>query len=507
MTTERAVPESRLSRMTMIGRLVGGIAGGAVTEGARQLARGERPSLGGLLLGPGNVEKLAERLSEMRGAAMKVGQLLSMDSGHLLPRQLSVVLAKLREDAHRMPLGQVAQVLNTAWGKGWETGFRRFSFTPLAAASIGQVHEALLKDGRRLAVKVQYPGIRRSIDSDVDNVAALLRLFSLLPNEIDFHPLLEEAKRQLHIEADYTLEAEALTAYSRRLQGDARFATPEVVESLTTSEVLAMSYMEGHPIEHLDDLGGRERNRVAAALLELAMREVLEWGVVQTDPNFANYLYEPRSGRIQLLDFGATRSYPPERREALRRLLRATSLDDAETIVECAIEVGYLDREDGRDYRAFVIDLLRMVTEPLKSNGDYEFGDGELARKMSERLVDMRLRSRIGRLPPPDILFLHRKLGGLYLLLTRLGARVPVRSVVEPFLARAFSSRAFKRIYSPKTLSAWAERNACPENDRLCGKAVWLFQSLFLGGTKDMDDIAAAIAKIQARSPELAKRV
>ena len=434
MTMERPVPGSRLSRMTMIGRLVGGMAGGALSEGARQLARGERPSLGGLLLGPGNIEKLAERLSEMRGAAMKVGQLLSMDSGHLLPPQLSLVLAKLREDAHRMPLGQVAQVLNTAWGKGWERGFRRFSFTPLAAASIGQVHEALLKDGRHLAIKVQYPGIRRSIDSDVDNVAALLRLFNLLPDEMDFQPLLEEAKRQLHVEADYTREAGALTEYSRHLQGDARFATPEVVESLTTPEVLAMSYMEGRPIEHLNDLAAQERNRVAAALLELAMREVFEWGLVQTDPNFANYLYEPGSGRIQLVDFGATRSYPADRREALRRLLRATLLDDAETIVECAIEVGYLGRDEGGDYRAFVIDLLRMVTEPLKSGADYDFGGGELARRMSERLVDMRLRSRIGRLPPPDILFLHRKLGGIYLLLTRLGARVPVRSLVEPFL-------------------------------------------------------------------------
>ncbi len=185
MSRERSITSSRLGRMTLLGKLAGGIAGNMLSEGARQLAQGHRPRISDLLLTPANAQKLSDRLSEMRGAAMKVGQLLSMDSGHLLSPQLSSLLAQLREDAHQMPLGQVATVLEKSWGANWDAQFSRFSFTPLAAASIGQVHEAVLKDGRRVAVKIQYPGIRRSIDSDVDNVASLLRLSSAIPDEIE----------------------------------------------------------------------------------------------------------------------------------------------------------------------------------------------------------------------------------------------------------------------------------------------------------------------------------
>ena len=132
MESQRPVPQSRLGRLVQFGRLAGGIAGNVLSEGARQLSQGQRPALGDLLIAPDNVARLAERLSEMRGAAMKLGQLLSMESGELIPPELSQALARLREGAHAMPLGQVAQVLNAAWGEGWERRFRRFSFTPVS---------------------------------------------------------------------------------------------------------------------------------------------------------------------------------------------------------------------------------------------------------------------------------------------------------------------------------------------------------------------------------------
>jgi len=432
---ERRIAASRLGRLSSLGRLVGGIAGGMIGEGTRALARGRRTSFGDLLLTPANANRLAERLSEMRGAAMKVGQLLSMDTGELLPPAIAEILARLREDAHSMPLGQVAQVLNGAWGEGWDQRFERFFFTPIAAASIGQVHEARLKDGRRIAVKVQYPGVRRSIDSDVDNVAALLRLFRLLPTEIDVAPLLGEARRQLHLEADYRQEAAALAHYGQLVKDDARFVVPGVIDELTTDEVLAMDYLDGEPIESLARQPASIRDTAAAALTDLALREVFDWGLVQTDPNFANYLFEPQSGRIQLLDFGATRDYPEARRRALGRLLKASagSSNDDE-VAAAATEVGYLVDDDAPGYRRFVVDLLRMVSEPITGPQPYGFGDSDLAQRMGDTVLEMRLTHRYGRLPPPDILFLHRKLGGLYLLLTRLRARLPLRELVGPWL-------------------------------------------------------------------------
>ena len=430
MATERPVTSSRFGRLAMMGRLAGGIVGGAVSEGARQLAQRQRLDVGNMLLTPGNAQRIADRLSEMRGAAMKLGQLLSMDSGNILPEQFSEVLARLRENAHFMPLGQVAQVLNQSWGKGWDSDFERFYFTPLAAASIGQVHEAVLRDGQHLAIKVQYPGIRRSIDSDVDNVSTLFRVFNLLPENIDFTPLLTEAKKQLHLEADYKNEAAALKQYAAHLADDQRFVLPEVIESLTTTEVLAMTYLNGQPIESLAELPANERDTAAASLTELAMREVFEWGLVQTDPNFANYLYESDSNRIQLLDFGATRAYPAPRREALRNLLAACIEGDDTDIERCATQVGYLSADDVSDYRTFVIRLLRMATEPCRERECYAFGSSDLVQRMSNILIEMRLRNQHGKMPPPDVLFLHRKLGGLYLLLSRLRANIPVHKLI-----------------------------------------------------------------------------
>ena len=298
-----------MSRLLQFGRLAGGIAGGAISEGARQIASGKRPSPSALLLTPANAARLADRLSELRGAAMKVGQLLSMEAGDILPPELTEILARLREDAHAMPLGQVAAVLNTAWGVDWSARFRRFSFTPLAAASIGQVHEAETVDGEHLAIKIQYPGVRDSIDSDVANVATLVNLFRLAPRDLALQPLLDEAKRQLHHEADYQREAQLLTDYANRLADDATFVVPRVQPALTTRDVLAMSFLPGERIETVSDAPRATRDRVATHLVGLALREFFDWGLVQTDPNFANFRYEAVHDRIGLLDFGATRPY------------------------------------------------------------------------------------------------------------------------------------------------------------------------------------------------------
>lgn len=214
-----AVPSSRISRLARLGSLASGVAGGMLAEGLRQLAQGRRPSVGELLLTPANARRVADQLAQLRGAAMKVGQLLSMDAGDLLPPELSQILARLRADAQPMPMSQLVTVLEANWGKDWTQHFSRFSFTPMAAASIGQVHAAEALDGRRLAIKVQYPGIARSISSDVDNVATLLRLSGLLPASLDIAPLLDEAKRQLHDEADYLKEAGHLGHYRSLLAG------------------------------------------------------------------------------------------------------------------------------------------------------------------------------------------------------------------------------------------------------------------------------------------------
>lgn len=417
-----------------LGRLVGGLAGGMIREGASNLLAGKPLKPSDLLLTPANAQQVADRLSEMRGAAMKVGQLLSMEAGDYLPPELTQILASLRENAHSMPLGQVALVMQNAWGRGWEDEFERFSFTPLAAASIGQVHEALTNDGQHLAIKIQYPGVRQSIDSDVDNVSTLFSLLRLIPKDFDLSPLLQEAKRQLHQEADYCAEAEHLNNYRRLLADNPAFVMPEVVSERTTQEVLCMTYLKGVPIEQLRNASVEVRNRVASQLAELVLREIFDWGVVQTDSNFGNFRYQTEQQRIGLLDFGATRHYSREFIERLRRLMRAARDQNLAQIEVEAIELGYLRADEAQVYRRGLCHMINTVAEPFRHSGAYDFASSDLSQRVADIALDLRLKQRYLHLPPTDVLFLHRKIAGTYLLCAHLRAQVDVGRLVDQYL-------------------------------------------------------------------------
>lgn len=437
ITRPAAVPSHRASRLIHLGGLALGLAGGMLAEGARRMAQGQLPPARDLLLTPDNAARLADKLSRLRGAAMKVGQLMSMEAGELLPPEFTAVLARLREDAHFMPLGQLAEVLEAHWGRDWERRFQRFGFTPLAAASIGQVHEAVLIDGRRLAVKVQYPGVRRSIDSDVDNVAALLRVLPLLPSEARLDDLLAEAKRQLHEEADYRREAGHIRQFRQLLAAEPDLHLPEVVDDLSTADVLAMTYVPGAPLESLDGAEQALRDRVAGRLVELLLREFLEFGVVQTDPNFANYRYDHERRHIGLLDFGATRVYPRERMDQIRALMQAACAGDARGVERAALDAGYLAESDPMPRRQAVAELFMLVAEPARHPGAYDFARTDLTTRLRDSSYALGFDQGHWRPPPADLIFLHRKLAGCFLLCARLKARVDVAGLMSRYLYRA----------------------------------------------------------------------
>lgn len=424
-----AVPSGRWERLARLGGLAGSVAGGMLAEGARQFAQGQRPRFSDLLLTPGNAQRVADQLSRMRGAAMKLGQLLSMDAGDLLSPELAAIFARLRAEATPMPMSQVVAVLGANWGAGWERNFERFSFTPAAAASIGQVHLAQTRDGRHLAIKVQYPGVRRSIDSDVDNVATLLRISGLLPGSLDIEPLLQEAKSQLHAEADYLQEADYLRRYGALLADAGEFLLPEVHAELTTGSVLAMSRVDGVPVESLSHAAQAERDRVARLLMALLFRELFEFRLIQTDPNFANYRYDTASRRLILLDFGATRPYRESTVDAYRRLMSAAVAGDRPAMSAASLDIGYFQAGIPDRQREAVLNLFSLACEPLRHDGEYDFGRSDLAARIRAAGMALSTDRNLWHTPPADAIFLHRKIAGLFLLAARLKARVNVREL------------------------------------------------------------------------------
>lgn len=425
----RAVPSGRLNRMLRFGGLAAGVAGTALGEGARQMAGGKRPSLSDVLLTPATALRVTDELARLRGAAMKMGQLLSMDAGEMLPPELAQILARLRAEARPMPPAQLEAALNRRWGRDWRDRLARFDIEPMAAASIGQVHRAATHEGETLAVKIQYPGVARSIDADLDNVTALLNLSGVLPKGLEIAPLLAEAKRQLHEEADYEREAAQMSAFADLLADDPRFVTPRPYAPLLRPDVLPMTWLEGRPIEQLIAAPQAARDAAISTLLELTLRELFVFGRMQTDPNFANYLALP-GGRIGLLDFGAAREIGADTTEAYRGLLRAGLSGDRTAAIAAARAVGFFDERLIARQGTAVDEIFDLVLEPLSQSGPFDFADPEVVRRLRERSMAFAEDRDVWKAPPPDVLFVQRKLGGMYLLAARLGARVDVRGLM-----------------------------------------------------------------------------
>jgi len=423
-----------------MGLTMGELAAGGVAEGVRRITGNSTADEHSVLLTASNARKLANRLAGMRGAAMKMGQILSMESADFLPKEFADALAILRDSANTMPLTQVRRVMGREYGKGWEDRFIDFNFEPVAAASIGQVHRVVSDDGRDLALKIQYPGVAKSINSDVDNMAMLMRLVKLLPVEIDIASIVNEAKRQLHQEADYIIEAQYLKAYRKLVQDEPRFVVPKVHDDLTTKRILAMDYVEGAPLETLgeEDVAQELKDSVGSLLEHLLFRELFEFRTMQSDPNFGNYLYQAETDRIVLLDFGSTVTFEAEFTRRYARIARAMIDGNDEEVHRLAVQMGYLNPDTSDEYAGRILDMIKLISEPVTGGGIYDFGHSDVFARGREAGLEMMFEDMSEyRAPPPETIFLHRKLVGSFMLCSRIGARVNVQELITPFLPKS----------------------------------------------------------------------
>ncbi len=410
------------------------IGGGMLLEGAKRLAEGERPKISDMLLTPGNAIKLTNQLANLRGAAMKLGQMLSMDASEMLPPELTEILARLRADAHYMPHKQLRKVMADEHGKDWEALFDPFGHTPIAAASIGQVHRATTVDGRDVAIKVQYPGVAQSIDSDVENVMTLLKVAGFAPPELEIDKLLAAAKQQLHEEADYEREGGQMALYREKLADTPGFVVPTLHEGLTRERILAMSFEEGVSIEELGNETADRRDEVMTRLMRLVARELFEFGVMQTDPNFANYLFRPATGDIVVLDFGACRDVDPDVGNAYRRLLEAGLAGDRDKVREETIAAGFMLPIVAEKYRDRVDKMIDIVVGEMRQDAPFDFGDRAFVPLLREEGMEIAQDKDTWAFPPVETLFVQRKVSGTALLGARLKAQVNVRRISEDVL-------------------------------------------------------------------------
>ncbi|MBK1722184.1 ABC1 kinase family protein [Thiocystis violacea] len=436
LTGGRAVPSSRLNRLWHLGRATTDLAAGIGMRGLIDLARGSEGASDRVQLSPEAFQRITNRLSHMRGAMMKMGQLMSMDGSDVLTPEAAAILGALCNRAEPMPLSQLAPLLETEYGKDWNRRFRRFAFTPIAAASIGQVHRAETADGRHLALKIQFPGVRESIDSDMDNLGFLSRAIGMSAKGMDLKPMLDEARRQLHQEADYEAEANALEAYRGLIGDGTHYFVPEVHRDFSTGRILAMDFADGIAIDQLAETSftREDRDRAANLVMELVLRELFEFSLVQTDPNFGNFLYQADTGRVVLLDFGSTHPVPPAIASGYRDLIRAAMAEDRVAMYQSAIALGFAREDTQRAQVDGMLELMRLSSEMMRHQGPYDFGASDLFKRIYDQGQQLYYEGAYSQLPDPSSVFLYRKFLGAFLLCRRLRARVDMPRLLEPYL-------------------------------------------------------------------------
>ena len=426
---ESRVPESRFGRLWQYGGLATSMAFGAVGEGFKRFTGNGAD--GSLMLSEGNMNRLVAKLSKMRGAALKLGQMMSFQDSKVLPETINTILQRVQDSADYMPPSQRNQVLVRSLGENWRDLYADFEERPFAAASIGQVHKATLaSNGKEVAVKVQYPGVRNSIDSDLNNLSLLLTASRLLPKGLYLDKTIANARTELGWECDYEREAEACIRFKQLLdQEQTTFAVPEVYTEACGPDVLTAEFMTGKAVTKISDLSQTERDWIGTNILRLCLRELMEWRFMQTDPNWTNFLYNRSTNKLELLDFGASRDFPAKFVEPYVSLLIAASKGDRAACRDLSIQLGYLTGHESEAMLAAHVDSILTLIEPFTESAPkvYDF-EGQTITDRVRANIGLMLRERMA--PPPEETYsLHRKLSGAFLLCARLRSKIQTKDM------------------------------------------------------------------------------
>ena len=376
-----------------------------------------------------NAIRVVETLGELKGAAMKVGQMLSLHVG-ILPPEVAAVLKALQSDAPRVPFEVMEYEIKGAL-PDYDRLFAHLEPEAFAAASIGQVHRAELRDGRPVAVKVQYPAIDYIIKADLNNLRRILGgLFSLF-SKLDFEPVWEEVRDRLLEELDYAHEAENTRRMRELHAGVPEIVIPGVIGEASARGVLTMEYVEGIAPERAasDEFSQELRDRWGQVLFEFQYRGLLRHRFLHADPNLANFSFL-EDGRVIVYDFGCVKRIPEKLATGYASLLRAVIFGRRADIPGILRDLGVF-KEEGEALSREVIDpYIDLFGEILRSEPPYSFGeDKDLYQKLMDLGMENWSQARDLHFPQ-DVVFVDRSLGGHFGNLTKLKATGPWRELV-----------------------------------------------------------------------------
>ena len=386
-----------------------------------------------------NAARIADTLGEMKGAAMKVGQMLSLHEG-MLPPEVSAILSVLQKEAPSVSFEVMERALRGELDN-FDVLFESLEPEAFAAASIGQVHRGVLRDGRQVAVKIQYPHADRMVAADLKNLKALLGNLVSLVTDIDFDPIWEEVKERLFEELDYLIEAENIRRMAVLHAELPEIIVPDVVREATTRRVLTMEFVDGiSPGEVVSDRYPKNlKDEWGVTLFEFTLRGLFEHRFLHADPNFANFAFR-EDGKVAVYDYGCMKAIPGHLAAGYSKLLDGVIHGRKAAIPEILRDMGIL-KEDGAPLRRSMTDpYVDLVQDIVRASPPYTFGEDnsiyeslyELGMSNWQDATDIRF--------PSDVVFIHRTLGGLFGNLSVLGATGPWRKLIRKYAAGALNS-------------------------------------------------------------------
>lgn len=424
-------------------RLAGGAAGSMFSSPEEREEKRRR-------LMAEQAQYLVKEMGKLKGSVVKIGQMMALYGEHFLPPEVTRALHQLNDDTSTLAWDTLAPIVREQLG---DERFNELEVDPdpLGAASLAQVHRARRKrDGMELVLKIQYPGVASAIDSDLGLVTQLLKLTKVVPQTREFEEWLDEVRMMMHREVNYPMEKETTRRFHDLLKNDKRFIVPTVFPEYCTDTVLCMSFERGVSINNPMVLGlsQERRNRIAEASLEICVREIFEWGELQTDPNFGNYLVklaenEGDPDQIVLLDFGAVRDFPDDILNLARGLTRGAFFRNREITKAAMNGFSFFDnipdanKNDIIDIFFLTIepfsDLSQVPKETLSADGMYCWARSNLHGRVAA-LAGKSATSTSFSVPPKEVMFLSRKLMGAYTFMTVIDAQIYARKLLEPYI-------------------------------------------------------------------------
>ena len=366
-------------------------------------------------------QNIVKTMSELKGASMKVGQLLSMDLGDYLPPEVIKVLENLHQNSTFMPYEVIEGILKTELGDKF-AHLSNISQTPLAAASIGQVHTARFQN-KEIVIKIQYPGVADSIPSDLKLLKLLLRNLTFIQGKhLDLDPFFNEVEEVLIKETDYLHEQLMHKQYKESFK-DSSYLIPEVYPEISTAKIIIMDRIEGKSFnEWIKTSLYGERMKLAENLMNLYLEEFFDYGLVQTDPNPGNFLITAEN-QMALLDFGAVKQYDRAFIDGYRSILNAAYEKNQSILLSESERLGFIDPRESEEIKTIYLEMMELLAAPFRQDTPFDFSDKKFFEESQKLSWDLVKKCKYSP-PPKDLLFLHRKLGGVFFLIKKLDAKI-----------------------------------------------------------------------------------